>query len=49
MVPFATPATVQRSWVQTALKALNSPALGRATTSFAVAKTGAATAGMSAA
>jgi hypothetical protein len=28
MVPLATPATVQPLWVQTALKALNSPCLG---------------------
>jgi hypothetical protein len=39
MVPFATPATVQPIWVHTALKALNSPALGWVTTTFAVSKT----------
>src|SRR5665647_334698 len=48
MVPLATPATVQPMWVQTALKALNSPALGWVTTIFAVSKTLPPPTGMSA-
>ena len=49
MVPFATLATVRPLWVQTALKALDSPALGWVTTIFAVAKTVPPPTGMSAA
>src|ERR1035437_483916 len=49
MVPFATLATVRPLWVQMALKALNSPALGWVTTIFAVSKTVPPPTGMSAA
>src|ERR1035437_7086438 len=48
MVPLATPATVQPLWVQTALKALNSPALGWVTTIFVASKTLPPPTGMSA-
>src|SRR5450631_2828981 len=48
MVPLATPATVQPLWVQIALKALNSPALGWVTTTFVASKTLPPPTGMSA-
>src|SRR5665647_2946742 len=48
MVPLATLATVQPLWVQIALKALNSPALGWVTTTFAASKTLPPPTGMSA-
>src|SRR5450759_4670539 len=49
MVPLATLATVQPIWVQMALKALNSPALGWVTTVFVASKTLPPPTGMSAA